>query len=284
MLKIITELKSFIEYRNSLQGKIGLVPTMGNLHRGHLDLFEQSLKDNDITIVSIFVNPKQFLAGEDLDKYPRTFEDDLNHLKGLMKDNDQVILFHPKNDHEIYGEYYHTTIRVEAMANTLCGKFRPGHFDGVTTVVYRLFALTKPTIAYFGQKDFQQLMIIKKMVSDLLLDLEIVMIPIRRDGDGLAMSSRNRYLDREQRELGLLLPKTLEQLEAKLQSEELHKVIEQAREISSQDASWQYLEILDASNLLPPHDATEQVVIAGAFLVGSTRLIDNRLVKLTRVK
>jgi pantoate--beta-alanine ligase len=257
---------------------------MGNLHEGHLSLLKESLKENDQTILTIFVNPKQFLQGEDLDKYPRTFEQDIEKIKSCIHEDDHVIVFHPTNDHEIYGTSFNTTIKVESMNNVLCAKFRPGHFDGVTTVVYRIFSLCRPTISYFGQKDYQQYQIIKKMRDDLLLETKLKMMPITRDENGLALSSRNRYLDHDQREEAQILPQTLKEIESILKRGKVEDALSKAIEIKSKYSAWQYLEILDSKNLEPLSDTTKEVVIAGAFIVGSTRLIDNRLVLLNHAE
>jgi pantoate--beta-alanine ligase len=265
--------------------EIGLVPTMGNLHEGHLTLVEKSLQNNPITIVTIFVNPKQFGPNEDFDSYPRTLERDCEQLKTLLEKypTKDLIVYSPMSNEEIYPEGFATTISVGEITNILCGADRPGHFDGVTTVVQRLFAISKANRAYFGQKDYQQVRVIQRMVTDLGLNIELVVMPISRDADGLARSSRNQYLSTDERVVALTLPKTLILIEKLLTESswveagvEVNKILE----TTLQDSRWNYLEILDASNLKEVNPQTSEVVIAGAFKVGMTRLIDNRLVKI----
>ena len=199
----IGELKSIVK---SLNKSIGLVPTMGALHLGHASLIKKSVEENDFTIVSVFVNPVQFGINEDFDKYPRTLEKDAKLCEELGAD----IVFAPSAD-EMYQDTKELTLVCPPYSaiNKLCGKSRPGHFDGVATVVSKLFNITKCTRAYFGQKDAQQLFVIKKMVKDLNFDIEIVPCPIIREKDGLALSSRNSYLDEKARREGLKLSKAL---------------------------------------------------------------------------
>ena len=199
----IGELKSIVK---SLNKSIGLVPTMGALHLGHASLIKKSVEENDFTIVSVFVNPVQFGINEDFDKYPRTLEKDAKLCEELGAD----IVFAPSAD-EMYQDTKELTLVCPPYSaiNKLCGKSRPGHFDGVATVVSKLFNISKCERAYFGQKDAQQLFIIKKMVKDLNFDVEIVPCPIVRESDGLALSSRNSYLDEKARQEGLKLSKAL---------------------------------------------------------------------------
>ncbi len=193
-MKIIKELAEFKEFRKELDQKktVGFVPTMGALHKGHQSLIKKSAEENDFTIVSVFVNPTQFGPNEDYDKYPRTLERDAQ----LAKDAGADIIFAPSAD-EMYTDSKDTTLICPPYSdvNKLCGRARPGHFDGVATVVGKLFNIIKPARAYFGQKDAQQLFIIKKMVRDLNFDIEIVKCPIIREPTGIALSSRNSYLD-----------------------------------------------------------------------------------------
>ncbi|MCR9205068.1 MAG: pantoate--beta-alanine ligase [Halobacteriovoraceae bacterium] len=269
----------FLSFRNEMQfSNLGLVPTMGNLHQGHLNLVEKALKDNEKVVVTIFVNPKQFGPNEDFDKYPRTLEKDMEKLKSL-KDFERIILFCPKDTSQIFPEDYSTDIEVHGLDRALCGKNRPGHFKGVCTVVYRLFLITKPTKAYFGQKDYQQFKIIKKMRDDLLIPVDLEMIPISREESGLALSSRNQYLSKEQRSEALLLNRSLNSI-AEITHQNLLSGITKAQEILTQDSRFQYIEVLDAENLGLPTAESEKVVVAGAFLLGDTRLIDNVILKL----
>ncbi len=205
-MKIIHKISEIREITKNLNKKIGLVPTMGALHLGHASLIKKSVEENDFTIVSVFVNPVQFGINEDFDKYPRTLEKDAKLCEELGAD----IVFAPSAD-EMYQDTKELTLVCPPYSaiNKLCGKSRPGHFDGVATVVSKLFNITKCTRAYFGQKDAQQLFVIKKMVMDLNFDIEIVPCPIIREKDGLALSSRNSYLDEKARQEGLKLSKAL---------------------------------------------------------------------------
>lgn len=274
-----TETQKFLEYRNLMTSdSLGLVPTMGNLHQGHLNLVEKALSENDKVIVTIFVNPKQFGPNEDFEKYPRTLEQDMEKLKSLSS-SENIVLFCPQDPKEVFPKDYSTEIEVKGLDNVLCGKNRPGHFKGVCTVVYRLFLLTKPTIAYFGQKDFQQFKIIQKMTEDLLIPLKLEMIPIVREESGLALSSRNQYLSKEERSEALKLYSTLQAIKERANGD-LHKAVLQAKEIQELDRRFQYLEILDADLLTPATVDSRKVVVAGAFVLGDTRLIDNVILKL----
>ena len=263
--------------------KVGLVPTMGNLHQGHLSLVQACVNDNDVTIVSIFVNPKQFGPHEDFNRYPRTLEQDLELLSSVVKGR-PCLIYAPNSPHDIYPQGFDTTISLGALSKPLCGKFRPGHFDGVATVVHRLFSITRPSTAYFGTKDFQQLAIIKRMVLDLDIPIKIIPMPIIRDQDGLALSSRNQYLSKEERQLALKLPTTLTRIchlfrecHHNAAAPKLINFIEKSlsESLAEQQVEWQYLEILDSLTLMVPSSATSEWVIAGAMKVGKTRLIDN---------
>ena len=283
MIKLFTTVDEFTSYKDSLSDKsIGLVPTMGNLHEGHLSLINESSKENDITVVTIFVNPLQFGPNEDFDKYPRTLEQDIERIEtlGIAKD---ILVLAPSNPKEIYPQGYNTTISVSGISEGLCGSSRPGHFDGVTTVVYRLFKITSPNTAYFGQKDYQQQLVIKKMTADLDLNIQIKTMPIIREESGLAKSSRNQYLSTEQVEQALELNSTLTIISDILTNQtyldasiELNGVLE--KKIS--DLRWEYLEILDSDTLQEINPATNYAVILGALKIGETRLIDNQVIKI----
>jgi pantoate--beta-alanine ligase len=281
MAKLFTTLPEFINHRQEIENNsIGLVPTMGNLHDGHLSLIKKSLEENDKTIVTIFVNPKQFGPNEDFEKYPRTLEKDIEKINTLSSD---IIVLAPKSTLEIYPKNFNSVVSVKELTNSLCGSDRPGHFDGVTTIVYRLFAITKAHNAYFGQKDFQQLQVIKRMAEDLLLPINIKMLPIHREESGLAMSSRNQFLSEDQRVVALNLSKSILEIKSLLEDKtysssviELNSILEK----ELKDKNWIYLEILDSSNLGEININTSEVIIAGAYKVGDTRLIDNSLVKI----
>ena len=279
MIKLFTNRKDFDYFRNELTTQsIGLVPTMGNLHKGHLSLLEKAISENDVAIVTIYVNPKQFAPNEDFDKYPRTLDDDIAKISSvamLLDKKKEIVVYAPSSDQEIYPTGFSTTISVGAMTQKLEGAIRPTHFDGVTTVVFRLFAITKAHQAYFGQKDVQQCLIIQKMVHDLQIPIKINIMPIVRNSEGLALSSRNQYLSETERTEALILPHTLQKIEKLIRSKQDYKSF--VEEILK-DKNWDYLEILDSKNLELPTDRTQEVVILAAYHMSSTRLLDNILV------
>jgi pantoate--beta-alanine ligase len=264
---------------NILKGrKIGFVPTMGALHEGHLSLVRRSKQENDITVVSIFVNPIQFGPNEDFNRYPRDFEGDFNKLQNEGVD----ILFYP-DIASIYPEGYSTYVEVKGLSDKLCGAFRPGHFKGVATIVTKLFNIVKPKRAYFGQKDYQQSVIIRRMVKDLNLDVEIIVCPTVREEDGLAMSSRNSYLSGKEREAATIIYKTLTKASELIQS----GIIDGVRiknfmmeEIKKEPAvsSIDYVGVYDPETLDEIDIIKSEVVLAAAIFIGKTRLIDNIIV------
>ena len=274
-MKIIHKISQIKEITKDLNTSIGLVPTMGALHKGHASLIEKSVKDNGFTIVSVFVNPVQFGINEDFDKYPRTLENDAQLCEKLGAD----VVFAPSVD-EMYQDTRELTLVCPPYSaiNKLCGKSRPGHFDGVATVVSKLFNITKCTRAYFGQKDAQQLFIIKKMVKDLNFDIEIVPCPIIRESDGLALSSRNSYLDENARKEALKLSKALNY------SKELWQKGIKDTEIL-RDSALKILEGLDVDyvEIVNPEtfedwqgtDRKALMLIAAKVPPTNTRLIDN---------
>lgn len=283
MIKVFNKRSDFDHYRKTLSGKtIGLVPTMGNLHKGHISLIEKSAEDNDITVVTIFVNPKQFGPTEDFDKYPRTLDEDLGKISTialLLDSSKELVVFAPRNNDEIYPPGFSSSISVGDIKKKLEGSIRATHFDGVTTVVYRLFTIVRADNAYFGQKDFQQCVIIKKMVHDLEIPVNIHVMPIIRNSEGLALSSRNQYLDQTQRVEALTLPKTLQAVEKLIKNKE---DTDQLISETLKDPRWDYLEVLDADTLEKANEnhKTKTLVIVGAFRLGNTRLLDNILVSL----
>ncbi len=263
--------KEMQTFRNTLTGTIGFVPTMGALHEGHISLIKRSIEENDHTIVSIFVNPTQFLEGEDLDAYPRKIEADLKicELAGV----DALFLPTPQTMYEA------DELRISApkiKGFILEGAKRPGHFDGVLQVVLKLFHITTPTHAYFGKKDAQQLFMIQNMVKHLFLPIMIVPCEIVREGDGLALSSRNVYLSKEEREDALLLSKSLKKatkqiIEGERNSQKIKSMME---EVLS-PTKLEYVEIVDREfNLLTEVEIAESILLV-ATRVGTTRLIDN---------
>jgi pantoate--beta-alanine ligase len=265
------ELKKLREQNRS----IGFVPTMGFLHEGHLSLVRESKKENDRTVVSIFVNPAQFAPHEDFDSYPRDMKKDSEMLEEMGVD----ILFCPAAA-EIYPGGYATYVEVEKLGNVLCGKSRENHFRGVTTVVLKLFNIVGPTRAYFGRKDAQQAIIIKKMVTDLNLDVVIRTAPIARDVDGLALSSRNVYLSAEERKAALQMPAALQRAKAKIDEgfRDALAVKKMIREELKKNPSIEidYVEVASLDRL---EDAVVinpgNTLVAAAIRVGKTRLIDN---------
>jgi pantoate--beta-alanine ligase len=269
----------------AINHSVGLVPTMGNLHAGHLSIVERSLQQHTNTVVTIFVNPKQFGPNEDFNRYPRTLEADLAKIQLVHAKypNKHLIVFAPDDLNEIYPKEFNTTISVAHLTAPLCGRHRPGHFDGVTTVVYRLFSLIRPHEAYFGLKDYQQYKVIKRMTLDMNLPIDITPHEIIRDTDGLALSSRNQYLSRDERQKALHLPQSIQLLATLLKSNSDFADLWRKRDHilqSNEFGQWQYLEILDAANLEMPNNETKRYVIAGAIKIGQTRLIDNTIVEL----
>jgi len=256
---------------------IGLVPTMGALHEGHLSLVARARKANDIVVVSLFVNPTQFGPNEDYLRYPRPFNKD----KELCKKAGVNYLFAPSVN-EMYPEGYLTYVQVEKMSALLCGAFRPGHFRGVTTVVAKLFNIVQPDNAYFGRKDYQQLKIIERMASDLNLPVTIVGCPIVREESGLARSSRNQYLSEQERESASRIYRSLQAGKELTEKKNIHssrrilqKVTSMINEIPG--AKIDYVCVCDADTLEPVPAVKHPVVIAVAVWVGKTRLIDNML-------
>lgn len=271
-------MKNRVKSINEKGMSIGFVPTMGFLHEGHLSLIKKSKKDNDITIVSIFVNPTQFGKNEDFNQYPRDLERDINFTEKEGVD----FLFIP-NISEMYPNGFGTYVNEELQTNILCGKSRPGHFKGVTTIVNKLFNIVKPDRAYFGQKDYQQYIIIKKMVRELNMDVEVIACPIIRESDGLAMSSRNVYLSREDRVKALSLSKALVAAEKIIKNGEndTNLIIDYIKKyiISYGECEIDYVEILNAESLNKMEWVENKVLIAVAVRYGATRLIDNVVVE-----
>ena len=261
-------------YRSDGQS-IAFVPTMGNLHQGHLDLVRKARTLCDIVVVSIFVNPLQFGAGEDLDGYPRTMTADKEKLFA-----EGVQLLYAPGVEDIYpdGMAKQTVVSVPELGDTLCGSSRPGHFDGVTTVVSKLFNIVQPDVSVFGEKDFQQLSIVRKMVKDLCMAVEIVGIATTRDDDGLAKSSRNGYLSDEERSIAPLLHQTLTSCREAIACDfDNFLQLESHARMKLLQAGFEpdYFAIRDAQTLRTVTEDTEEIAILAAAKLGSTRLIDN---------
>jgi pantoate--beta-alanine ligase len=275
VIKTVLELRTLIKSEKRKGKSIGFVPTMGYLHDGHLSLVEASKASNDVTVVSIFVNPTQFGEGEDLDAYPSDLEGDQNKLISASVD----ILFLP-SVREMYPQGYATYVDVEGdMTGVLCGSSRPGHFRGVATIVTKLFNMVAPDRAYFGQKDAQQVSVIERMVRDLNIDVEIIPCPIHREADGLAMSSRNSYLSDQERKDALVLSQSLALAKGLIDAGERSKdkIIERmVDKLQTVDyAIIDYVEIVDALTLNRVETIEGEILIALAVKIGKPRLIDN---------
>jgi pantoate--beta-alanine ligase len=279
IIKTIREMQAASRELKTENKTIGFVPTMGALHEGHLSLVRRSKNENDITVVSIFVNPTQFGPNEDFHEYPRDTEGDLEKLSSLNVET----VFMPDNN-EMYPDGFSTSIDIGSIGEILCGASRPGHFNGVATVVEKLFNIVMPDRAYFGQKDFQQSVVIKKLAKECKFDTDIIVCPIIRESDGLAMSSRNAYLNKEERKSAIILNKALqygkelivsgreyntssikEKMETLIKSESLAKI--------------DYIEVVNPQNLETINRITLPVVICLAVKIGNTRLIDNIIVE-----
>lgn len=274
--QIIPLQEQLSQWRNSNQS-IALVPTMGNLHAGHLSLVDKAIQYADRTVVSIFVNPTQFVQGEDYSAYPRTLEQDINKLTEMGID----LLFCPAVE-KIYpdGLQKQTQVTVPLLDSILCGKSRPGHFTGVATVVTKLFNIVKPDIAVFGEKDYQQLLVIRRLTRDLFLRTEIIGMPTVREADGLAMSSRNNYMDTKERKTAPLLYQALREIVDNIMAGDLdYKQLQKNARLKLNKAGFktEYVCIRDAETLQKP--STGDLVVLGAAQLGKARLIDNVLIK-----
>lgn len=262
---------------------IGFVPTMGYLHEGHLSLIEAARKNNDRVVVSIFVNPMQFGPSEDLASYPRDLDKDAK----MCGDAGVDLIFHPQPE-EMYAPGFCSYVDMNGLTDGLCGKSRPGHFRGVQTVVLKLFHTVTPDRAYFGQKDAQQLAVIRRMVTDLNLDIEIIGCPVVREPDGLAKSSRNTYLNKEERQAALVLSRSLAAgKEIILSGERNAETVRQAilREIEKEPlAKADYVEIVDSDTISPVDTLNHGVLAAIAVFIGRTRLIDNFIIDITSLE
>jgi len=296
--KTIAEVRSFIaelreERRGTASGNlVGFVPTMGYLHEGHASLLRRSRQESGISVLSIFVNPIQFGPNEDLDRYPRSEEADLK----LAEREGADVVFLPSVT-EMYPEERKTTVTVTGVTERLCGASRPGHFDGVATVVSKLFNIVKPDQAFFGAKDAQQVAVLQKMVNDLNMDIEIIPCPIIREEDGLALSSRNVYLSEEQRREALVLSRSLRTAALRIENDAAVTPEQVIAEVTaairkSPLAEIDYVDLLTFPNLEPLDEqdgftelrASEgSIILALAVKFGSTRLIDNTIMKLKEV-
>ena len=274
MLNLIEEMDTMKEVRQKLRGKVGFVPTMGYLHAGHMELVRRARAENKTVVVSIYVNPIQFGPKEDFKSYPRDFDRDMS----MLSDADTDIVFAPM-DEEMYPDDFSTFVEVEKVTQRLEGKVRPGHFVGVATVVAKLFNLVQPTRAYFGAKDAQQVVVIKRMIADLNMNLEVVTVPTVRESDGLAMSSRNVYLNPEERAAAIVLYKAL--TTAQQHFERGEKDAGHLRQIMTSLIQKEPLAQIDYVSIANPDTLTELRKIKGRSLaslavrIGKTKLIDN---------
>lgn len=277
VIKSIPALKSAVRRWKSKNRTIGFAPTMGYLHEGHLSLVRASKKKADVTVVSIFVNPTQFGPKEDFRTYPRDFERDA----GLLKKEGVDVLFYPDAD-KMYPGGYKTYVEVYDLQDKLCGRSRPGHFRGVSTVVLKLFNIVRPDYAFFGQKDAQQAIILRRMARDLNLEVRVEVIPIVREADGLAMSSRNTYLGPDERKAGLSLSRSLRQAKMRIGAGERRPavILSAMKEMIAAEplARIDYIEAVDMDTLEAVKEISEGTLIALAVFIGKIRLIDNMIV------
>lgn len=279
-ISCVAQLRTAVAQARAAGQRIAFVPTMGNLHAGHIALITQAVARADFVVASIFVNPLQFGPNEDLDSYPRTLAADQNKLT----DAGCNLLFTPVVE-DIYpdGMAEHTIVSVPGVSSGLCGGSRPGHFDGVSTIVCKLLNMVQPDLALFGEKDYQQLAVIRKMVSDLSMPIEICGVPIVRDTDGLALSSRNGYLSAQQRANAPALQQCMHSVKAHIiKGNRDYAALFAQFDTDLQDAGFRldYVELRDALNLEPAHvDSRHMVLLAAAYL-GTTRLIDNLIIDL----
>ena len=279
-MEIIEDIATMRERCRGLKAegkRIGFVPTMGYLHEAHASLIREAAKRADAVVISIFVNPTQFGPTEDLERYPRDLERDAR----IAEKNGVDFIFHPSAE-EMYPEGYSTYVSEVKLSQGLCGRSRHGHFRGVATVVLKLFNIVRPDIAVFGEKDYQQLMVIRKMVSDLDLDIEIIGSPTVRDEDGLALSSRNDHLSGEERRQALAISTSLKEARESISRgersvENVRRTIIEKLE-TRKDVKIDYVEIVDAITLQPADEITPPTLIAVAAFAGKTRLIDNTVI------
>ncbi len=279
-MREIEKIEALRRWRKSLPADctVALVPTMGHFHRGHLSLMQRARGENDLLVVSIFVNPIQFDDERDYHRYPRDQRRDLE----LARQEGVDVVFAPDNS-DLYPEGYCSYVQVEGMTDCLCGASRPGHFRGVTTVVSKLFNVVRPGRAYFGKKDYQQYLVIQRMTRDLSFDTEVVGCPTVREADGLAMSSRNQHLSAGQRESALALYRALKRGRAMVEegSRDPEEIEIAMRQVVGEhtEVEIDYLQARDAGDLSRPKRLRRCVLLAGAIYVSSTRLIDNIVVQ-----
>lgn len=273
-IESISRMSTFVKMIKKEGKSVGLVPTMGYLHEGHLSLVKAAKKHTDVVVMSIFINPIQFGPKEDFNKYPR----DLKHDEEMAREAGVDVIFYPSLK-DMYPEGYATYVTVEKLTSGLCGESRPGHFRGVATVVTKLFNIVKPEVAYFGQKDMQQAVMVKKMVSDLNMGIEVKIMPIVREKDGLAMSSRNIYLSDAERKDAAVVYQSLKNAEMLIKNGErdARKVVRAVEDMikSKPSARIEYVKLVDARELKDLKMITGEIALAVAVFFGNMRLIDN---------
>lgn len=280
IFRTISSIKEEIKKLKNRGKKIGFVPTMGALHDGHVSLIKKARKETDVVVVSIFVNPRQFGQNEDYEVYPRNLKADAD----ICRQSGVDIIFAPTVK-EMYPDDYLTRVEQEKLPDRLCGLFRPGHFSGVMTVVLKLFNIVAPDIAYFGQKDYQQAVIVKKMITDFNLDIKLKVLPTVRERDGLAMSSRNIYLSAEERKeatsifKSLLLAKKLIKEDSIFEAERVKNEIRKILMDSINNCSIDYISIVEPKTLEELKVIKLPAVVAVAVRIGKTRLIDNIIIR-----
>ena len=272
------EVRQIVREQRQSGKRVGVVPTMGALHLGHISLVETARNECDFVVGTIFVNPTQFGPNEDFDRYPRTLEQDLQKCEAAGAD----LVFTPDVG-SMYSDAAATIVQVAGLTDTLEGEIRPGHFDGVTTIVAKLFNITDPDRAYFGQKDYQQQLIIRRMTADLDWGIDIVTCPIVREEDGLAMSSRNRYLSDSERERSLVLFRSLQLAtrladEGELNTEQIQRQMQQVIK-NTDGVELDYAVVVDTETLQPPTYRLKTAVALVAARLGKTRLIDNQILR-----
>jgi pantoate--beta-alanine ligase len=278
IIKTIPEMRQWSEQAREARKTIGLVPTMGSLHAGHMSLVQQSVSTCNVTVASIFVNPAQFGENEDLDTYPRNLEGD----RRLMESAGVDVLFLPSSQ-EMYPKGYKTFVTVEGITSQLCGKSRPGFFRGIATVVVKLFNIVRPHTGFFGDKDWQQATVVETLLRDLNIEATIERLPILREADGLAKSSRNVYLSKDEMAPALSLSAALRQARLQVQNgqfsaETIRKEIRQMIE-KNKAANIDYISICDPESFIEQDEIKDQSLIALAVHIGKTRLIDNCVVR-----
>lgn len=270
----IKEVREIVEFWRKQGLSVGLVPTMGYLHEGHESLIKKAVEENDRVVATIFVNPTQFDRAEDLENYPVKTQEDLKIVEGIGGD----LVFLPDAS-EIYPEGFNTVLEVEELDRELCGATRPGHFRGVCTIVNKLFNIVGPTRAYFGEKDYQQLAIIRRMVADLNIPVEVIGCPIVRDEEGLALSSRNARLSADERQKAIVLSRTLKDLRERVKAGEretdelIRWAVEKIEKVPQ--ARVDYFEVVDRETLQKLDRVDSEAVAAAAVFIGKVRLIDN---------